>query len=93
MLTEQDEINLEFAMDVLRKAAKKKGIRGSKIRGLVGWVGRVGFDECVAKLSTVKGVSDPKLVCGALKGEARRTGQLSRKHMGRIEKKKKTKKK
>ena len=71
---------------LLEKAEKK---HPEKIKGLIKWVGKVGFDACVAKLSTVKGISDPKSVCGAMKRKARERGQLAKKHMGRLEKKRK----
>ena len=89
MIDEQDKINIEFVNEWIEKAKKdpKKGIGGTKIKGLVGWVGRVGFNECVAKLTGKRGITDAKAVCGALKHQARKTGKLAKKHMGRLERK------
>jgi len=82
-LTYQDFLNIQLASKVIEKAEKKNP---DKIKGLVKWVGKVGFDECVAKVSTVKGIDDAKAVCGAMKHKARERGQLSPQHMGRKEK-------
>ena len=37
---------------------------------LIAWVGRVGFDECVASLTGKAGITDPVRLCGWLKGQA-----------------------
>lgn len=83
-LTEQDKVNIEFAEKVLEKAKKKKS-GWKKVKHLADWVGKVGFYECVAKLSKKKGIEDAKALCGALKAEARRRGTLKPEHMGRRE--------
>jgi hypothetical protein len=86
-LTSRDVENIQFVEDFIEKAEKKKGPDWKKVKGLVGWVGKVGFNACVSKLSGVSGISDAKAVCGALKGKARKEGRLSPEHMGRKEKK------
>jgi len=37
---------------------------------LIAWVGRVGFDQCVASLTGKAGITDPERLCGWLKGQA-----------------------
>jgi len=84
MLTEQDKVNIKFVEDYFQKAGVPKGLRK--------WVGEHGFNECVAKVSGKSGVESANAICGALKREARKSGELKPKHMGRLEKKKHQKK-
>lgn len=44
------------------------------------WVGEVGFDEAVKKLSKATGINNPKMLAGWLKGQAKKKGVLSAKH-------------
>jgi len=37
---------------------------------LIAWVGRVGFDQCVASLTGKAGITDPERLCGWLKGQS-----------------------
>jgi hypothetical protein len=57
------------------------------LEGPVKWVGKAGFDECVAHLSGKKGITNARALCGYLKEEARNRGTLKPSHMGKIEKK------
>ena len=74
--------------NIIEKAKKKGGPDYEKVKGAIKWTGEHGFDECVAGVSKKHGAARAKLICGALKREARKSGQLAKKHMGRIEKKK-----
>ena len=89
-LSFQDLENIRFAEEVLEKAKKKDY---KKVKGLRDWVGRVGFNACVSKLSGKSDITDAKAVCGALKREARKAGTLAKEHMGRKEKQSKKGKK
>ena len=84
-ITEQDRVNIDFVSDWLEKAKKKGGKDWERVKGPIKWVGKVGFNECVAHLSGKRGIKDAKALCGALKQKARESGQLSPKHMGRKE--------
>lgn len=84
-LSDQDLVNIDFVSDYLEKAKKKGGKSWERVKGPIKWVGSVGFNTCVKHLSGKSGISDAKAVCGALKREARKRGQLSPEHMGRIE--------
>ena len=44
------------------------------------WIGQVGFDEAVRKLSDKSGIKNPKMLAGWLKGQAKKAGVLSAKH-------------
>jgi hypothetical protein len=74
--------------ELIEKAKKKGGPNWKKLKGAVEWTGKQGFTECVAALSKKHSVDSAKRICGALKREARNTGVLAKKHMGRLEKKK-----
>jgi hypothetical protein len=75
-------------LESIIEKAKKGGSKYKKVRGAIKWVGKEGFDACVEGVSKKHGMARAKLICGALKREARKSGQLAKKHMGRIEKKK-----
>lgn len=83
-LTLQDVENINKASEIIEKA-KKGG--WEKLKGPIAWVGKVGFNTCVAHLSDKTGISNAKALCGALKREARKRGELAPEHMGRLEKK------
>lgn len=75
-LTFQDVQNIretKKALDALEKAGKLP-------EGPVRWVGEVGFNACVARLSKERGITDAKRLCGALKGKAKEKGQLAPEH-------------
>ena len=57
-------------------AKKRKG----NINALIRWVGKVGWYQCTKSLAGKKGISNPKLVCGFLKGRAKKKGVLSKSH-------------
>lgn len=84
-LNDQDRVNIQFVSDWLEKAKKKGGKDWGRVKGPIKWVGKVGFNECVANLAGKRGIKDAKALCGALKQKARESGQLSPKHMGRKE--------
>ena len=44
------------------------------------WVGKAGFDECVANLRGKPEIRNPELLCGWLKGGAKERGTLSPAH-------------
>lgn len=58
--------------------AKRKA--GKSIKGLIGWAGRVGWRGCVSRLRGQKGIRTPEKLCGYLKGQAKKTGVLSKAH-------------
>ena len=89
-----EEVYAGAHSNVVKEASKKKrgGKEWEKVKGPIKWVGEEGFNRCVAHLSKKKGITDAKALCGALKREARKRGQLSPEHMGRKEKKAKAKK-
>jgi hypothetical protein len=82
-LTPQDEKNI----DSIRELVSKRPDLQKALEGPVKWIGKAGFDECVAHLSGKKGITNAKALCGYLKEEARNRGTLKPSHMGRIEKK------
>ncbi len=82
-LTSQDEKNIDF----IRTLVNKRPDLQKALEGPIKWVGKAGFDECVAHLSGKKGITNAKSLCGYLKGQAREVGQLAKEHMGKIEKK------
>ena len=81
-LSDQDLVNIDFASEWLKKADWEQ------VKGPIKWVGKEGFNTCVAHLSKKKGIDNAKALCGALKREARSKGQLAKEHMGRLERKK-----
>jgi hypothetical protein len=83
-LTPQDEKNIEL----IRAMVDKNPDLQKKLEGPIKWVGQEGFDTCVAHLSGKKGITNAKLLCGYLKGQARERGVLKKEHMGLQEKKK-----
>jgi hypothetical protein len=91
-LTDQDIVNIDFAEQWIEKAKKKGGKDWEQVKGPIKWVGEKGFNTCVAHLSKKHGIDDAKALCGALKREARKRGELSKEHMGRKEKAKAKKK-
>ena len=62
------------------------------VEGPIKWVGKEGFNTCVAHLSKKKGITNAKALCGWMKGRARAKGQLAKEHMGRLERKRYKKK-
>ena len=84
-LTPQDEKNI----DLIRALVDKRPDLQKALEGPVKWVGKEGFDTCVAHLSGKKGITNARALCGYLKGEARSRGQLKKEHMGSKEKKRK----
>jgi len=74
--------------DLIEKAKKKGGPKWEKLKGAIKWTGEHGFDACFAGVSKEHGKESAEKICGALKREARKSGQLAKKHMGRLEKKK-----
>ena len=44
------------------------------------WVGKVGFDECVKRLTGKPGITNPVKLCGFLKGEAKEKRVLAKVH-------------
>jgi hypothetical protein len=84
MLDEQDKLNIAKIEEIVRgNRTLEKALEGP-----VKWVGEKGFNECVAHLSKKKGIKNAKALCGYLKQKARKTGQLSTKHMGSKERSK-----
>lgn len=82
-LSPQDKRNIDFAYNWLQKAKAKDW---GAVKGPIKWVGAEGFNTCVAHLSKKHGITNAKALCGALKREARKKGELSPEHMGRKEK-------
>ena len=82
-LTPQDEKNI----DLIRAMVNNRPDLQKALEGPVKWVGKEGFDTCVAHLSGKKGITNAKALCGYLKEEARNRGTLKPSHMGKIEKK------
>jgi hypothetical protein len=91
--TFQDFERMNQYSEALEKAEKKGGKNWERVKHLVDWVGKVGFNVCVSHLSGKKGITDAKSLCGALKGKSRERGTLDPKHMGSKEKAKFLKKK
>lgn len=83
---ELERNEVDDLIDEIMKA--KKGDKYEKVKGAIKFVGKEGFDACVAGVSKKHGMDRAKKICGALKREARERGQLAKKHMGRLEKKK-----
>lgn len=82
-LTPQDKKNI----DLIRVMVNKSLDLQKALEGPVKWVGKEGFDTCVAHLSGKKGITNARALCGYLKEEARNRGTLKPSHMGKIEKK------
>lgn len=82
-LTEQDKENI----GIVRELVSNRPDLQKALEGPVKWVGKAGFDECVAHLSGKKGITNARALCGYLKEEARNRGTLKPSHMGKIEKK------
>jgi hypothetical protein len=84
MIDEQDKLNIAKVGEIVEANPSLK----KALEGPVMWVGEKGFNECVAHLSKKKGITNAKALCGYLKHQARKTGKLAKKHMGRLERKK-----
>ncbi len=81
-LTENDRANIELIDKMVEKSPELQ----KAVEGPIKWVGQKGFDECVSHLSGKKDITNPKSLCGWLKGQARKKGELSLAHMGSKEK-------
>jgi hypothetical protein len=82
-----DELAINKSIDFIRELVSNRPDLQKALEGPVKWVGKAGFDECVAHLSGKKGITNAKALCGYLKEEARNRGTLKPSHMGKIEKK------